>query len=663
MPVATTDTLTLTTDPSGYLNFIHAISSLATPSLTLILPDKTLITIDPTGEVVKTLAGQPDLNSATYVDANGNTQKLVAHGTSPDAVAGVSRALQIISTQLPSLPRAAARRTSQRLTVSSNGDLLTDLGDLVQWIGHVVDDIATIVFKVEGELTYFIATIAENIFQAVVNTVEDALHALTALFKWIGAKIEEVFRWLAFLFDWSDFIAVKNTLKGALNQSLSSFAPLISQLQTSGDAWFANVKANIVPHLSGTSMAKPGSQPMQNAWAGSQPTPPLVGSDKIDLRTDPKLGWLQDRVNTRSSTSSSGEASIITDDDPTGPLLTALESFISDALQAFETIFQDIGQLISGQTSASDAFASMLAAVEAFGLDTLQTVFDALMSVLEAIASSIDDAFNMPIQIPILSPLYKAATGSDLTLLDIICLVLGIGVTLVYKIATNQSPATPLANAATPSAVDQMVANLVNGVKPPPSGSSVAATAVSVGVVVDVAGSDSLQILTGSLLIVQAITQSVDGVAQYSDRVDIANVTFTIDLIGRLVRRMLETIDNGYQEQVSGTEISFETIWSMALLQAIVTKLYRDGLESEFVKTAAAVDRLASLAWGIWHLVNIESVTEASGSCPIGFTGEAFIEMLEIIQQGATLDKQPQATLVLLALRAISAIVAGVARF
>ena len=662
-PVATTDTLTLTTDPSGYVTFVHAISSLATPSLTLTLPDNSSITIDATGGVVNKLAGQPDLNSATYVDANGNTQTLVAQDTSHEAVAGVSRALQIISTQLPKLPRAAAYRTSQRPTVSSNGDLLTDLGDLVQWIGHVVDDIASIVFKVEDKIVYFEATIGKDIFRAVVNTVEDGLHALTALFKWIGAEIEEVFRWLAFLFDWSDFIAVKNTLRGALNQSLSSFAPLISQLQTSGDAWFANAKANIIPHLSGTSMAKPGNQPMQNAWAGSQPTPPPVGSNRTDLRTDPKLGWLQDRVNTRSSSSSSREASIMTNDDPTEPLLTALESLISDALQAFEIIFQDIGQIISGQTSASDAFASMLAAVETLGLDTLQTVFDALMSVLGAIASSIQEAFNMPIQIPILSPLYKDATGSDLTLLDVTCLVLGIGVTLVYKIATDQSPVTPLAQAATPSAVDQMIANLVSGVKPPSSGSSLAVTAVSAGVVVDVEGSDSLQKLTGTLLIIQAITQSVDGVAQCSERVDTANLAFTIDLIIRLLRRMLETIDNGYQKQVSGTEITFETIWSILLLEAIVFKLRRDGLESEFVKKAAAVDRVASLVWGIWHLVNIHEITNAGGSCPIGFTGEAFIELLEPFQEGAMLDRQLQATFGLLALRDISAIIAGITRF
>jgi hypothetical protein len=48
-------------------------------------------------------------------------------------------------------------------------------------------------------------------------------------------------------------------------------------------------------------------------------------------------------------------------------------------------VFTDIGNLISGEMTASDFFASILAAVEVLGLN----------------------AFNMPIEMPILSLLYK----------------------------------------------------------------------------------------------------------------------------------------------------------------------------------------------------------------------------------------------------------------
>ena len=74
--VPTTDTLTLTIDTSGYVSFIYAASSLATPSLLLSLHNGSFSTIDPTGAVIKkpvAITKSDHLTSTTCVDARCKT--------------------------------------------------------------------------------------------------------------------------------------------------------------------------------------------------------------------------------------------------------------------------------------------------------------------------------------------------------------------------------------------------------------------------------------------------------------------------------------------------------------------------------------------------------------------------------------------------------------
>lgn len=77
---------------------------------------------------------------------------------------------------------------------------------------------------------------------------------------------------------------------------------------------------------------------------------------------------------------------------------------------------------------------------------------------------------------------------------------------------------------------------------------------------------------------VQALTLTVDGSAEIGEATSLANLAFTVDLTVRTMRGILECLDNGDQINDSGTEITFETVWSMRLLQGAVWKLFEDGM-------------------------------------------------------------------------------------
>ncbi|KAF9774180.1 hypothetical protein IL306_007856 [Fusarium sp. DS 682] len=467
-PVSAGEAFDMTTDSSGYVNLIHAVSSLATPSFTLTLAGGETFDINPSGQVTKALSNitSSDLTNATYVDANGKTQNLVAAGTSAAAVSGVTQSLQTISSNLPKLPTAVTfnARVKQDKIMSQDNDLFSDLGDIVQWIINVVEDVVEMTFKLVDGVIHFVVTIAEAVFTAVINTVEDALHAITALFKWIGAEVEAVFRWLAFLFNWSDFITVKNMLKDIVNQSFTSLISIETQLKAAGDAWFSEVKANILPNLSSTKMVKPGDQPLQQAWSSQQPPPPPVGPHQVDLRSDPRVGWLKSRMTADPTTTRdpvTGKTATSSD-----PVLDAINTLIQDLQKAFATVFGDIDALVAGKESTLEFFEAILEAVEVLGLDALQAVFDVFMSSLGTILSVIQDGLNMPLDVPILSPLYRLATGSDLTLLDLACFIGGIGLNIIYKIANDESPVAALPEVISPATVAEAITTMFNTTAP-----------------------------------------------------------------------------------------------------------------------------------------------------------------------------------------------------
>ncbi|KAL5590121.1 hypothetical protein FOVSG1_011988 [Fusarium oxysporum f. sp. vasinfectum] len=529
-PVFAGETFDMTTDYSGYVNIIHAVSSLATPSFILTLDGGETFNIDPSGQVTKALSNitSSDLNNATYVDVNGKTQNLVAAGTSAAAVSGVTQGLQTISTHLPKLPRAATFNAAaeQDKTKSQENSLLSDLGDIVQWIINVVEDVVEMGFEIVDGVIHFVITIGESLITAVVNTVEDALHAITALFKWIGAEVEAVFRWLAFVFNWSDFITVKNQLKDIVNQAFTSFISIESQLKAAGNAWFSNVKANILPSLASTKMAKPGDMPIQQAWSSQQPPPPPVGPHQVDLRSDPRVGWLKSRMEADPTTTKQSPTSNTT--PSIDPVLEAINILMQDVGKAFVTVFSDIEALVDGKVSALEFFGTILDAAEVLGTDALEAVFDAFMSVMGTMLSLIQEGLNMPLDIPILSPLYRLATGSDLTLLDLACFIGGIAINIIYKIVHDESPVAVMSEVMSPATVDEDITTMLNTAAP-----------LTPKVNQDVYILGPADTISGVLFILEGLTLPINTYYRFKQRLAAANVFYGVSMVTRLIRVLL----------------------------------------------------------------------------------------------------------------------------
>jgi hypothetical protein len=142
---------------------------------------------------------------------------------------------------------------------------------------------------------------------------------------------------------------------------------------------------------------------------------------------------------------------------------------------AWQNIFADLEQLVDGEigdiktaitqlkTDVIDPIATLtpvqviektVAIVLDFILSTAEQLIVTGLEIIAAVVDGIVALLDAPLHIPILSPIYKSITkGSQLSILDLTCLVGAIPATIVYKIVKGAAPFTAeqaqaLANAA-----------------------------------------------------------------------------------------------------------------------------------------------------------------------------------------------------------------------
>jgi len=109
---------------------------------------------------------------------------------------------------------------------------------------------------------------------------------------------------------------------------------------------------------------------------------------------------------------------------------------------------------------AAAGFLDAAAEVITFILDVIEDIAVALLNLIGGAITALQDALNADIDIPIISWLYKYVItgtimdpGDDLTILDLLCLILAIPATILYKVLFGGASASPPFTSAQVSAI------------------------------------------------------------------------------------------------------------------------------------------------------------------------------------------------------------------
>ncbi|MEV4891130.1 hypothetical protein AB0K48_17235 [Nonomuraea sp. NPDC055795] len=461
-----------TTDATGVLTVVQETQSLAAVCFRVVLTGTPGVVADvnPMANAIATLNAVQtgaDLRAVVVTNADGSQAPLVPSGVATadsDSAAQALAQFMNINSGLPQdgsrqrsgdsatrEPRAAVPRvwgvsfTGGGLTYHEGPEahlaggasaISVAMGDFFSWLKGCYDDVVSFVVREAEGVYHFLATIAGEVYDVLLDCVDAVVHAVEFVLNKIKVFFEDLIKWLGFLFVWSDIVRTHNVLKNIFTQyvakSIDGLGDARTRLQQAFtdvqgyvDAW-ADLPANVPPSLSGTT---------RGGVVASGP--PLPGQNS------PQSNW---GLHQLKSNASNGTTTAQPNQGVTGDVAATLQPLV-DALSREEEIFQ---QALAGfksnvidkidQISFAQIVTEVIAIITDAFLESVENVLLAAVDVLAELVDGVMDILTATIEVPVLSWLYKQVSGNDLSLLDAACLVAAIPVTIGYKLIADEAP-------------------------------------------------------------------------------------------------------------------------------------------------------------------------------------------------------------------------------
>ncbi len=446
------------TDGTGTADIVQVVSTVVGTRFVVTVPGQAAVTIDPSSDTKTTLNGiksGSDLNNVSYTDATGKNKSLVAQDKA-DQAGDAAGAISILTGKVSGLPyagpgNAASLRSRGRPSGVALGDgVLDEIGDLIEATLNSIEDIGKILFEDVRDGIQITINFVDSAISAVAQTVEDVYGVITAVLKKIGAFFEDVFEWLAFLFQWNTFCDVADILEGYIKDILKSVPSAAKAIDANVAVWTTSLQARIADASSVTG-AMPSSSGSA-AWAAHQPASYQTPGGK-DMRSDPKIGWMKSRSQDATSGTPVKPAGhpaalaigkLVDGGDVFDSVAADAEKIFGDLTDLIEAIEDDIEDFAKGTIDTDIFFTKLLAAVESEGLTVGQQLIDTATQAIVDLESDIEGLLKYQIDIPVISAFYDKIRGEPLTVLSFLSLLFGIIFAIFYKIATNQDPVAAL---------------------------------------------------------------------------------------------------------------------------------------------------------------------------------------------------------------------------
>jgi hypothetical protein len=393
------------------------------------------------GEKVKT---GTDLAKAT----KQNGELLLAEGTDANtlksAADGIQQMLSFAKT-MENDSNAPLQRTSfsigntneeiQRRGIPKNHSLLNEgltLGDFL----HSVWDGAkqAVEFVVEKVKTgvQFVIKIGEQVFNWIVTTIREIGSFIQKIFDAIKVFFEDLFKYLAFLFDWDAIVATKEAFKDFTNEAILSLKGEIKNIKKFVDDALDEQIGKFSPEL----------VDIPDTLSKVDPSEPSEKSE-----ADPRSNWLNSKKDyLNDSTDRPLKERVPTE------FSSVFESFTKDLKDILvksgegfklqmDIIFKGFQDLIKGKIKFIDFLKLLLQKLAGLSLFLVKQLMDLIFVSLDALINVALVGLNKEWDIPIITELYKSVTKSNaLTFLDVMCLFVAIPATVIYKIGEGKAP-------------------------------------------------------------------------------------------------------------------------------------------------------------------------------------------------------------------------------
>ncbi|KAJ3538007.1 hypothetical protein NM208_g6089 [Fusarium decemcellulare] len=301
------------------------------------------------------------------------------------------------------------------------------------------DVVEFVVQTVKGAYS-MIVRIGEAIYHAVLDSVAVVTRAIEWVFTKLGVGFEALRSFLGFAFNRGDILrshkVIKNvTTKYALHSvsRIGSIRDVVSSeldfLESHLDAW-AGIAADDTKDTKSIGFT---------ANETNERTPAL---------RDPQTHWLSEKLKTgidriegiwkKDSTESEEN------EKSWRLVLDRLETFAGAETDTVKEVIAKVKREVIDNIytlTPVNLIKKLLAIIGGLVLSTAKHIVVASLDIIQDLTTAVIKALDGPIKIPIISSLYKRISGgSELSIMDLICLVAAVPSTLLYKVVTGGTP-------------------------------------------------------------------------------------------------------------------------------------------------------------------------------------------------------------------------------
>ncbi|RYP05955.1 hypothetical protein DL764_003459 [Monosporascus ibericus] len=298
--------------------------------------------------------------------------------------------------------------------------------DQVRRIGSVAVDLT-----LEGAVL-FVIEIAGEFFRLLIETVEELAKTISMVFDKVLNAWEKFKEWVSFLFNFDDILKVKNALKVAFDGGLGAMGQVFRTLHGGVDDAFDDLQtlfgsAHGVDEVSSTT----GGNKSDDEHGLAAEHRSTMNNSSFQF-----VSYQLSHGGAASFTKSTARSLASTEKGDPNPLLEFRNSEKFVQSEDLPPILADLCApfIDKGNLSMKECAAKLEGNVLGALLDAVKPIFTSGLEGIEESVATFRTLISTEIHMPVFSALYKELTGSELTLLDAVCLITAIPLTVVAKL-------------------------------------------------------------------------------------------------------------------------------------------------------------------------------------------------------------------------------------
>lgn len=331
---------------------------------------------------------------------------------------------------IPSPIQSGETAVLARVAASDVSNAITAIaGDIFEALEHGVEKAKSFFVKVKDKVTEFFIDLGDRIVKFVLECVEQVFRAINWLLKeLLGIDLQTLIDWLGFRFNWDEILCTHNALRAVTTIGFNHMMQEVNLLEDKIRDAFATVRQHVI----GNDL--PDSR--SNEIFGKRPKQSMQGQDRSHLST-PQGNWAHHALFNNLDSATAGTLEVA------GELSQVLINTLKTEGEIIENAMQEVVNDIAAnidQLSFGDILEKLAKIVAESVINSVENVALSFVELAEVLANAMWTLLNARWDIPLITPLYEKiiAPGSQLTLLDLICLISSIPSTIIFKLAHHR---------------------------------------------------------------------------------------------------------------------------------------------------------------------------------------------------------------------------------